>query len=78
MLNGIAKLNKQLVFEGVESPHELRLIESFDKNAFIQGWLFYKALPAARLTHIITEKRASSPTALAATSDSTHHGAATG
>ncbi len=44
----------------VESPHELRLIESFDKHAFIQGWLFYKALPAARLTHIIAEKRANS------------------
>lgn len=57
MLNGIAKLNKQLVFEGVESPHELRLIESFDQNAFIQGWLFYKAMPAARLTRIIREKR---------------------
>ena len=73
MLNGIAKLNKQLVFEGVESPHELRLIESFDKHAFIQGWLFYKALPAARLTHIIAEKRAnSSPPPLTAASSSAH------
>lgn len=56
MLNGIAKLNKRIVFEGVESPHELRLIESFDKHALIQGWLFYKAMPAGRLPQALRER----------------------
>lgn len=56
MLQGIAKLNKQIVFEGVESPHELRLIESFDRHALIQGWVFYKAMPVKRLAQAIQER----------------------
>lgn len=53
VLNVVYKLNKQIVFEGVESKMDFEFVKSFDENALIQGWYFYKAMPIRKLTGLV-------------------------
>ncbi|TLV21586.1 EAL domain-containing protein [Klebsiella indica] len=53
VLNVVYKLNKKIVFEGVESKMDFEFVKSFDENALIQGWYFYKAMPIKKLTGLV-------------------------
>lgn len=44
LLNALSKLNKKLVFEGVESENEYKYIYEHNPLNLIQGWYFYKSL----------------------------------
>lgn len=49
LLNAISKLNKKIVFEGVESEDEYKYIYEHNSSNLIQGWYFYKSLPVAEI-----------------------------
>ena len=53
ILDVVYKLNKQIVFEGVENQMDFEFVKSFDENALIQGWYFYKAMPIKTLTALV-------------------------
>lgn len=44
LLNALSKLNKKLVFEGVELENEYKYIYEHNPLNLIQGWYFYKSL----------------------------------
>lgn len=45
ILSLINNLNKQVIFEGVETKEELGLIKEITPYALVQGWYFYRSLP---------------------------------
>ncbi|WP_142502245.1 EAL domain-containing protein [Klebsiella sp. 2680] len=53
ILDVVYGLNKQIVFEGVESKRDFEFVKSFDENALIQGWYFYKAMPIKKLIGLV-------------------------
>lgn len=48
--DALARLNKTLVFEGVESETQYRFIADRYPDALIQGWYFSKSLTIDELT----------------------------
>ncbi len=57
----VCKLNKQIVFEGVESKIDFEFVKSFDEHALIQGWYFYRAMPIDKLTALLLPVSPSHP-----------------
>ncbi|WP_174507900.1 EAL domain-containing protein [Klebsiella oxytoca] len=53
ILEIVCQLNKQIVFEGVESKTDYEFVKSFDENALIQGWYFYKSMPIEKLRALL-------------------------
>ncbi|VFS57757.1 RNase II stability modulator [Raoultella planticola] len=53
LLDVVCRLNKQIVFEGVESKIDFEFVKSFDEDALIQGWYFYKSMPIEKLTALL-------------------------
>ncbi|WP_288497427.1 EAL domain-containing protein [uncultured Acinetobacter sp.] len=53
LLNGLIKLNKNLVFEGVEYESEYLYIYNLIGNNYIQGWYFYKSLSIKEINKLI-------------------------
>ncbi|WP_434639834.1 EAL domain-containing protein [Klebsiella sp. I138] len=53
ILDVVYRLNKQIVFEGVESKIDFEFVKSFDENALIQGWYFYKSMPIEKVTALL-------------------------
>ena len=53
ILDIVCQLNKQIVFEGVESKIDYEFVKSFDENALIQGWYFYKSMPIEKLRALL-------------------------
>lgn len=54
ILNLINDLNKEVVFEGVETKEELDLILSITPSALVQGWYFYRSLPIKDIVKLRT------------------------
>ena len=52
--DALAKLNKTLVFEGVENETQYRFIANRYPDALIQGWYFSKALTRSELAKQLT------------------------
>lgn len=52
--DALAKLNKTLVFEGVENETQYRFIANRYPDALIQGWYFSKALTRSELAKRLT------------------------
>ena len=52
--DALAKLNKTLVFEGVENETQYRFIADRYPDALIQGWYFSKALTRSELAQRLT------------------------
>ncbi|WP_224225359.1 EAL domain-containing protein [Raoultella planticola] len=63
LLDVVCRLNKQIVFEGVESKIDFEFVKSFDENALIQGWYFYKSMPIEKLTALLLPVTPSHPAA---------------
>lgn len=53
LLNAISKLNKRIVFEGVELQSDYEYICKHNSLSLIQGWYFYRSLPANKIKKII-------------------------
>ncbi|MCE7594567.1 EAL domain-containing protein [Vibrio fluvialis] len=54
----ITGLNKQVVFEGVETEHEFKIIEENCPWGYIQGWYFYKSMPKSELDAVLARDNA--------------------
>ena len=52
----VASLGKEVVFEGVETDHEYRMIKEHCTAGYVQGWLFYRSLPLAELKSLLKSK----------------------
>lgn len=52
--DALAKLNKTVVFEGVENETQYRFIADRYPDALIQGWYFSKALTRSELAKRLT------------------------
>ncbi|WLP48009.1 hypothetical protein Q7A27_09730 [Raoultella ornithinolytica] len=63
LLDVVCRLNKQIVFEGVESKADFEFVKSFDENALIQGWYFYRSMPIEKLTALLLPVSPSHPAA---------------
>uniref|UniRef100_UPI0031DCD441 EAL domain-containing protein n=1 Tax=Klebsiella sp. TaxID=576 RepID=UPI0031DCD441 len=61
ILDVVYGLNKQIVFEGVESKIDFEFVKSFDENALIQGWYFYRSMPIDKLTALLLSVPPSDP-----------------
>lgn len=61
LLDVVCRLNKQIVFEGVESKADFEFVKSFDENALIQGWYFYRSMPIEKLTALLLPVSPSHP-----------------
>lgn len=61
ILDVVCRLNKQIVFEGVESKIDFEFVKSFDENALIQGWYFYRSMPIDKLTALLLSVPPSDP-----------------
>ncbi len=53
ILNMISRLEKQVIFEGVETQAEYGMITAQDETASVQGWYFYKSLPKEEIVKLI-------------------------
>lgn len=49
VLNTLSGLNKRIVFEGVETQEDFEFVKTYNDNALIQGWYFYKSLSIDKL-----------------------------
>lgn len=52
ILNLINDLNKEVVFEGVETKEELDIILKITPSALVQGWYFYRSLPIKEIVKL--------------------------
>lgn len=52
----IASLGREVVFEGVETEYEYHMIKERCKSGYVQGWLFYKSLPFTELQSLLKSK----------------------
>nr|WP_269846448.1 EAL domain-containing protein [Shimwellia pseudoproteus] len=55
MVSSIIELDKNIIFEGVESEDDLRHIQSIQPHPLVQGWYFYHALSASGLAETMAE-----------------------
>nr|WP_242009744.1 EAL domain-containing protein [Vibrio furnissii] len=53
----LTNLNKQVIFEGVETEHEFNIIKDNYPDASIQGWYFYKSLPSSELRDVLNSRK---------------------
>lgn len=53
----LTNLNKQVIFEGVETEHEFNIIKDNYPDASIQGWYFYKSLPSGELRDVLNARK---------------------
>ncbi|MEW7951377.1 cyclic diguanylate phosphodiesterase, partial [Enterobacter hormaechei subsp. xiangfangensis] len=51
----LAKLNKTLVFEGVESETQFQFIAQRYPDALVQGWYFSKSLTRHDLARLLAD-----------------------
>ncbi|WP_282477737.1 EAL domain-containing protein [Vibrio sp. ABG19] len=49
----VTSLQKEVVFEGVETEREYQMIQKHCPTAFIQGWYFYKSMPFYELNKLL-------------------------
>lgn len=53
----VTSLQKEVVFEGVETEREYHMIQKHCPTAFIQGWYFYKSMSLEQLLKLINRER---------------------
>lgn len=53
----VTSLGKRIVFEGVETEKEYKIIKEQCSTGFIQGWYFYKAMPIDDLISLLEGRR---------------------
>ncbi len=52
----LTSLNKEVVFEGVETEHEYQIIKENCESGHIQGWYFYKSLKLRELKKVLEQQ----------------------
>ncbi|HBC3404682.1 EAL domain-containing protein [Vibrio parahaemolyticus] len=55
----VASLGKEVVFEGVETKREYDMITEHCKQGYVQGWYFYRSLPLTELLTVLNNKKSS-------------------
>ncbi|AFI90641.1 EAL domain-containing protein [Pectobacterium parmentieri] len=49
----IKDMGKDIVFEGVEDAEQLKIAREIDASCLIQGWFFYRSLPAKNIENLL-------------------------
>ena len=52
----VSNLDKPVVFEGVESSYEYKMIKKYCPQGYVQGWLFYKSMPLPELLDVLLKE----------------------
>lgn len=55
----VASLGKEVVFEGVETKREYEMITEHCTKGYVQGWYFYRSLPLTELQPLLKENQSS-------------------
>jgi len=53
----VAGLGKPVVFEGVETDKEYKMIQQYSLIGYVQGWLFYPSLPLKELLPVLRREK---------------------